>query len=63
MKYFTTTHKFLNVYQWLAANATGECSVIVDSPRLGPMVYVYRPYVKPLWHRLYGPVASMEDYA
>ena len=61
MKHFTPAFRFQHVYQWLAANATGECSVIVDSPRLGAMVYIYRPWVKGLFKRLYGPVAAIQE--
>ena len=58
MKPFTSKYHFNAVYRWLSLNATGECSVLVDTP-WGPFRYVYTPR-GPLFRRLYGPVGVHE---
>lgn len=60
MSAFTPAHRFQLLYQWIAGNVAGDCSVLVDSPRLGRVVYLCRPPAPGLsiWRRLYGPVAA-----
>lgn|SRR5262245_34035506 len=55
MKPFTSAHRFNAAYRWLALHATGDCSVLVDVPGLGTLVYVYQSRV-PLFRALYGPL-------
>lgn len=55
MKPFSSAFRILEAFRWLAANASGECSVVVQYQTLGRLVYIYRP-VGPLFRRLYGPV-------
>jgi hypothetical protein len=56
MRPFTAKHRLNAVYQWLSLNATGECSILVDLPDLGTCQYIYTPWIKPLFQRLWGPV-------
>lgn len=55
MIHFSVKHHFNQAYQWLSRNASGQCSILVDLP-FGTAVYVWTPWINPLWNRLYGPV-------
>jgi hypothetical protein len=58
VKPFPAAHRFQVLYQWISDNVVGDCSVLVNSPRLGRMLYICLPPDRPLFRRLYGPVAD-----
>lgn len=55
MKHFTPKYDFDAAYKWLASNADAECSILVDLP-FGTAVYMWVPWVNPIYTRLYGPL-------
>ena len=44
---------FNQAYAWLAKNATGDCSILMNIPQLGRLPYIY--YYR-MGNTLYGPV-------
>lgn len=59
MRPFSEKFHLNEAFQWLARNATGECSILVQTELLGTLVYVYRPWIGTLFRRLYGPTRSL----